>query len=165
MEFGYPTFPTKGNTTNEDDSTYGYPYETENHPVGIESVQNPTQTVSTSSPISTSSTYLLSIPKGTSYITTFPSNISPFSTTSSNRELYLFIQMHLCSHTLQDYLSSRNAKFFENNEKDRQVSTCIDPEECWDIFCQVMSGVRCIHSKMVIHRDIKVMKISCTFFG
>ncbi|EJW88071.1 other/PEK protein kinase [Wuchereria bancrofti] len=61
----------------------------------------------------------------------------------------MFVQMELCSRTLNDYFAERNAEI--RPKIDRQLNR--------SIMEQLMSAVTHLHSKKIIHRDIKPSNI------
>ncbi|KAM3728347.1 Eukaryotic translation initiation factor 2-alpha kinase [Dirofilaria immitis] len=61
----------------------------------------------------------------------------------------MFVQMELCSRTLNDYFTERNAEI--RPKKNRQLNR--------SIMEQLMSAVAHLHSKKIIHRDIKPSNI------
>lgn len=58
----------------------------------------------------------------------------------------LFIQMQLCYQTLRQWLDVRNI----------QQNSPINIDESLHIFSQIVRGVEFIHSKGIVHHDIKV---------
>lgn len=65
----------------------------------------------------------------------------------------MFVQMELCSRTLNDYFAERNAEI--RPKIDRQLNR--------NIMKQLMSAVTHLHSKKIIHRDIKVCFVLLNF--
>lgn len=66
----------------------------------------------------------------------------------NSMELTLFVQMQLCDETLKSWLKKRKR---------------IDPELVEDIFSQIITGTEYIHSKNLIHRDLKPGNIFLTY--
>ncbi|XP_064599174.1 uncharacterized protein LOC135465773 [Liolophura sinensis] len=67
----------------------------------------------------------------------------------------LYIQMELCSHTLQEWLAKRNMSRGDNSDG----ASVIDVFENMRIFQQLVRGVQYIHSQGVLHRDLKPRNI------
>ncbi|KAF8385785.1 hypothetical protein PRIPAC_74927 [Pristionchus pacificus] len=65
-----------------------------------------------------------------------------------NIRMVIFIQMELCTTTVEKFLLTRN-------EQLRRQSASVDGRESLSLFRQLMSAVEYIHEKGLIHRDIK----------
>ncbi|RVE59399.1 hypothetical protein OJAV_G00188170 [Oryzias javanicus] len=72
--------------------------------------------------------------------------------------LMLYIQMQLCDRSLKDWISERNSW---SNEKDisRGLYDCVDAEHTLSLLRHVLEGVEYIHSKGIMHRDLKPRNI------
>lgn len=72
--------------------------------------------------------------------------------------LMLYIQMQLCERSLKDWISERNAK-----PKEEQTSRCpygcVDPEHTLSLLKTILEGVEYIHSRGIMHRDLKPRNI------
>ncbi|XP_042363997.1 eukaryotic translation initiation factor 2-alpha kinase 1 isoform X2 [Plectropomus leopardus] len=81
-------------------------------------------------------------------------------TTKINKEvqfhLMLYIQMQLCERSLKDWISERNAT-------PKHTSTgpygCVDVEHTRSLLRKILEGVEYIHSRGVMHRDLKPRNI------
>uniref|UniRef100_UPI0037E8D741 eukaryotic translation initiation factor 2-alpha kinase 1 n=1 Tax=Semicossyphus pulcher TaxID=241346 RepID=UPI0037E8D741 len=72
--------------------------------------------------------------------------------------LMLYIQMQLCERSLKDWISDRN-----NKPKDEQTSRCpywcVDAEPTLSLLRRILEGVEYIHSRGIMHRDLKPRNI------
>lgn len=72
--------------------------------------------------------------------------------------LMLYIQMQLCERSLKDWISERNTK-----PKEEQISrcpyACVDTERTLSMLRHIIEGVEYIHSKGIMHRDLKPRNI------
>ncbi|XP_028286657.1 eukaryotic translation initiation factor 2-alpha kinase 1 isoform X2 [Parambassis ranga] len=72
--------------------------------------------------------------------------------------LMLYIQMQLCECSLKDWISERN-----NRPKEKQTSQCpydcVDPEHSLSLLRHILEGVEYIHSRGIMHRDLKPRNI------
>ncbi|XP_033962566.1 eukaryotic translation initiation factor 2-alpha kinase 1 isoform X1 [Pseudochaenichthys georgianus] len=72
--------------------------------------------------------------------------------------LMLYIQMQLCEHSLKDWISERNTK-----PKEEQTSRCpygcVDTEHTLSLLRKILEGVEYIHSRGIMHRDLKPRNI------
>lgn len=84
--------------------------------------------------------------------------------TKSNGEslIVLYIQMRLCDFTLRYWMNNRNQEYF--SEAHSEITFELDDALCMNIFRQIVAGVEYIHSKSIIHRDLKVCAFSLSLF-
>ncbi|XP_035002663.2 eukaryotic translation initiation factor 2-alpha kinase 1 isoform X1 [Hippoglossus stenolepis] len=72
--------------------------------------------------------------------------------------LMLYIQMQLCERSLKDWISERNEK-----PKEEQTSKCpygcVDTEQTLSLLRNILEGVEYIHSRGIMHRDLKPRNI------
>ncbi|XP_026171196.1 eukaryotic translation initiation factor 2-alpha kinase 1 isoform X3 [Mastacembelus armatus] len=72
--------------------------------------------------------------------------------------LMLYIQMQLCERSLKDWISERNT-----SPKEQQTSrcpyACVDSEHTLNLLRHVLEGVDYIHSRGIMHRDLKPRNI------
>ncbi|XP_070782847.1 eukaryotic translation initiation factor 2-alpha kinase 1 isoform X2 [Enoplosus armatus] len=72
--------------------------------------------------------------------------------------LMLYIQMQLCESSLKDWISDRNTK-----PKEEQTSRCpygcVDTEHTLGLLRKILEGVEYIHSRGIMHRDLKPRNI------
>ncbi|XP_044034897.1 eukaryotic translation initiation factor 2-alpha kinase 1 isoform X2 [Siniperca chuatsi] len=83
-------------------------------------------------------------------------------TTKPSKEVHfhlmLYIQMQLCERSLKDWISDRNTK-----PKEEQTSRCpygcVDTEHTLSLLRKILEGVEYIHSRGIMHRDLKPRNI------
>ncbi|KAM9336505.1 eukaryotic translation initiation factor 2-alpha kinase 1 isoform 2-T2 [Symphorus nematophorus] len=83
-------------------------------------------------------------------------------TTKASKEVHfhlmLYIQMQLCERSLKDWISDRNCK-----PKEEQTSRCpygsVDAEHTLSLLRRILEGVEYIHSRGIMHRDLKPRNI------
>ncbi|XP_060950485.1 eukaryotic translation initiation factor 2-alpha kinase 1 isoform X1 [Limanda limanda] len=72
--------------------------------------------------------------------------------------LMLYIQMQLCERSLRDWISERNEK-----PKEEQTLKCpygcVDTEQTLSLLRNILEGVEYIHSRGIMHRDLKPRNI------
>ncbi|MEQ2250776.1 hypothetical protein ILYODFUR_004304 [Ilyodon furcidens] len=72
--------------------------------------------------------------------------------------LMLYIQMQLCERSLKDWISERNS-----GPKEEQISGspygCVDAEHTLNLLRNILEGVEYIHSRGIMHRDLKPRNI------
>ncbi|KAM9831712.1 eukaryotic translation initiation factor 2-alpha kinase 1 [Neosynchiropus ocellatus] len=71
--------------------------------------------------------------------------------------LMLYIQMQLCERSLMDWMTERNAKPEQHTSKCPYAG--VDPEHTTSLLRKVLEGVEYIHSKGIMHRDLKPRNI------
>ncbi|XP_051523695.1 eukaryotic translation initiation factor 2-alpha kinase 1-like isoform X2 [Myxocyprinus asiaticus] len=73
--------------------------------------------------------------------------------------LMLYIQMQLCERSLKDWIQERNSRIME------ELSVSVDPcdsvecEQVLKILKKILEGVEYIHSRGIMHRDLKPRNI------
>ncbi|XP_068100670.1 eukaryotic translation initiation factor 2-alpha kinase 1 [Hyperolius riggenbachi] len=72
--------------------------------------------------------------------------------------LILHIQMKLCEKSLWDWIEERNERYRKGGDSSRCFEF-VDVPSTLSIFCQLLEGVRYIHSMGVLHRDLKPRNI------
>ena len=70
----------------------------------------------------------------------------------------LCIQMKLCDFTLKHWINSRNTDLHASSIDEKNKFISENNQLYSDLFRQILSGVNYIHSKSIIHRDLKVNK-------
>ncbi|KAM8837826.1 eukaryotic translation initiation factor 2-alpha kinase 1 isoform 2-T2 [Spinachia spinachia] len=77
---------------------------------------------------------------------------------SKEFHLMLYIQMQLCERSLKDWISERNTK-----PKEEQTPACpygrVDTEHTLSLLRGILEGVEYIHSRGIMHRDLKPRNI------
>ncbi|KAF7663100.1 hypothetical protein LDENG_00219330 [Lucifuga dentata] len=69
--------------------------------------------------------------------------------------LMLYIQMQLCERSLKDWISERNTKPKEEHTL-RCPYGCVSTEHTLRLLRKILEGVEYIHSRGIMHRDLKV---------
>ncbi|XP_056286686.1 eukaryotic translation initiation factor 2-alpha kinase 1 isoform X2 [Pseudoliparis swirei] len=72
--------------------------------------------------------------------------------------LMLYIQMQLCERSLKDWISERNSKPREE-QTPRCPYACVDSEHTLNLLRGILEGVDYIHSRGIMHRDLKPRNI------
>lgn len=72
--------------------------------------------------------------------------------------LMLYIQMQLCERSLKDWISERNTKPREKHTS-RCPYGCVDAEHTLSLLRKILEGVEYIHSRGIMHRDLKPRNI------
>ncbi|XP_027883238.1 eukaryotic translation initiation factor 2-alpha kinase 1 isoform X3 [Xiphophorus couchianus] len=72
--------------------------------------------------------------------------------------LMLYIQMQLCERSLKDWISDRNSRPQEEHIP-RSPYDCVDAELTLNLLRNILQGVEYIHSRGIMHRDLKPRNI------
>ncbi|XP_034414072.1 eukaryotic translation initiation factor 2-alpha kinase 1 isoform X1 [Cyclopterus lumpus] len=72
--------------------------------------------------------------------------------------LMLYIQMQVCERSLKDWISERNSKPREEHTP-RCPYGCVDSEHTLNLLRGILEGVEYIHSRGIMHRDLKPRNI------
>ncbi|KAJ8363840.1 hypothetical protein SKAU_G00126710 [Synaphobranchus kaupii] len=72
--------------------------------------------------------------------------------------LMLYIQMQLCELSLRDWILDRNNRP-KDDLTDSDPYKCVDTERTFGILRTILEGVEYIHSKGIMHRDLKPRNI------
>ncbi|KAM4524024.1 eukaryotic translation initiation factor 2-alpha kinase 1 isoform 2-T2 [Odontesthes bonariensis] len=72
--------------------------------------------------------------------------------------LMLYIQMQLCERSLKDWVSERNARLREQQTPACPYS-CVNTEQTLCLLRHILEGVEYIHSRGIMHRDLKPRNI------
>ncbi|KAG7491867.1 hypothetical protein MATL_G00007970 [Megalops atlanticus] len=73
--------------------------------------------------------------------------------------LMLYIQMQLCELSLRDWILERNTRPREELAGPSDPYRCIDAERTFSILRTILEGVQYIHSRGIMHRDLKPRNI------
>ncbi|KAJ8413700.1 hypothetical protein AAFF_G00082070 [Aldrovandia affinis] len=73
--------------------------------------------------------------------------------------LMLYIQMQLCELSLRDWILERNTRPSEELTDLSDPYRCVDAECTFGILRTILEGVEYIHSKGILHRDLKPRNI------
>ncbi|XP_070847574.1 eukaryotic translation initiation factor 2-alpha kinase 1 isoform X2 [Chaetodon trifascialis] len=72
--------------------------------------------------------------------------------------LMLYIQMQLCERSLKDWITDRNTNPKEGHTS-RCPYGCVDAEHTLSLLRRILEGVEYIHSRGIMHRDLKPRNI------
>ncbi|XP_015248590.1 PREDICTED: eukaryotic translation initiation factor 2-alpha kinase 1 isoform X3 [Cyprinodon variegatus] len=72
--------------------------------------------------------------------------------------LMLYIQMQLCERSLKDWINERNFRPKEDQLSDSPYA-CVDAEHTLNLLRNILEGVAYIHSRGIMHRDLKPRNI------
>ncbi|XP_051530581.1 eukaryotic translation initiation factor 2-alpha kinase 1 isoform X2 [Myxocyprinus asiaticus] len=73
--------------------------------------------------------------------------------------LMLYIQMQLCERSLKDWIQERNTRTMEELSISQDPCESADCEQALNIFKKILEGVEYIHSRGIMHRDLKPRNI------
>ncbi|XP_050980379.1 eukaryotic translation initiation factor 2-alpha kinase 1 isoform X4 [Labeo rohita] len=73
--------------------------------------------------------------------------------------LMLYIQMQLCEQSLKDWIQERNSRTTEGVLKSADPCESVDSEHALKILKKILEGVEYIHSRGIMHRDLKPRNI------
>uniref|UniRef100_A0A672KU45 Eukaryotic translation initiation factor 2-alpha kinase 1 n=1 Tax=Sinocyclocheilus grahami TaxID=75366 RepID=A0A672KU45_SINGR len=73
--------------------------------------------------------------------------------------LMLYIQMQLCERSLKDWIQERNSRITEGLLMSVDPCESIDSEHALNILKKILEGVEYIHSRGIMHRDLKPRNI------
>ncbi|XP_016389184.1 eukaryotic translation initiation factor 2-alpha kinase 1-like [Sinocyclocheilus rhinocerous] len=73
--------------------------------------------------------------------------------------LMLYIQMQLCERSLKDWIQERNSRITEGLLMSVDPCESVDSEHALKILKKILEGVEYIHSRGIMHRDLKPRNI------
>ncbi|XP_057214345.1 eukaryotic translation initiation factor 2-alpha kinase 1 isoform X2 [Triplophysa rosa] len=94
-----------------------------------------------------------------SYIDVESPELSEKQTNEVQFHLMLYIQMQLCERSLKDWIQDRNLRTMEQLPVSKDACESVDCEQGLNILKKILEGVEYIHSRGIMHRDLKPRNI------
>ncbi|KAA0725312.1 Eukaryotic translation initiation factor 2-alpha kinase 1 [Triplophysa tibetana] len=94
-----------------------------------------------------------------SYIDVESPELSEKQTNEVQFHLMLYIQMQLCERSLKDWIQDQNLRTMEELPVSKDACESVDCEQGLNILKKILEGVEYIHSRGIMHRDLKPRNI------